>query len=116
MTREEAIEMIKAKIDCMERDSSGIYEECNIEQCDDCFLNYWQGNIGEQKEYLKMAIKSLEDEANLIDKIKKAREEIEDSLFVAYGEYDNPHSYYEVVEVKDVLEILNKLIEGVTNE
>ena len=47
-----------------------------------------------------------------LDKVKQAREEIEDNLFVAYGEYDNPQSYYEVVEVKDVLKILDKLIES----
>lgn len=47
-----------------------------------------------------------------LDKVKKAREEIEDNLFVAYGEYDNPQSYYTVVEVKDVLEILDKLMES----
>jgi len=47
-----------------------------------------------------------------LDKVKKVREEIEDNLFVAYGEYDNPQSYYEVVEVKDVLKILDKLIES----
>lgn len=50
-----------------------------------------------------------------LDKVKQAREEIEDNLFVAYGEYDNPQSYYTVVEVKDVLKILDKLIESEGN-
>ena len=47
-----------------------------------------------------------------IDRIKQAREEIEGESFVAYGEYDDPQSYYEVVEVEDILKILDKLIEG----
>lgn len=45
-----------------------------------------------------------------LDKVKQARKEIEDNLFVAYGEYDNPQSYYTVVEVKDVFKILDNLI------
>lgn len=62
MTRKEAIEMLEAKFNCMERKTSGIYEDCNSEHCDECFLNYWQGNIGEQKEYLKMSIEALKKE------------------------------------------------------
>ena len=45
-----------------------------------------------------------------LDKIKQAREKIQDNSFVAYGEYDNPQSYYEVIEIADVLKILDKLI------
>lgn len=59
MRREEAIEMLEAKLHCLERKTSGIDEDCNNDHCEECFLNYWQGNIGEQKEYLKMSIEAL---------------------------------------------------------
>lgn len=43
-------------------------------------------------------------------KVKQAREEIQDDSFAAYGEYDDPQSYYEVIEIEDVLKVLDKLI------
>lgn len=63
MTNEECIKMLKAKLKCMERSLSGIDEMCNILACDACDLNYAQGNMGEQKETLRMAIKALAKEA-----------------------------------------------------
>lgn len=62
MTREEAIKMAKADLKCMERDTSGQDEMCNSHKCDECSLNYERGNIGEQKEWLRLAIKELEQE------------------------------------------------------
>lgn len=59
MTREEAKKMAMARLECMERETSGIQEMCN-NKCDECSLNYEQGNMGEQKEWLRMAIKALE--------------------------------------------------------
>ena len=60
MTREEAIKMLTAKVECMLRETSGSVEECNSHRCGECNLCYEQGNIGEQVEYLQMAIKALE--------------------------------------------------------
>lgn len=62
MTREEAKKMAEAKLKCMERDISGIKDDCNNKRCYECSLNYEQGNMGEQKEWLRMAIKALEQE------------------------------------------------------
>ena len=64
MTREEAIKMAKADLKCMERDTSGQDEMCNSHKCDECSLNYERGNMGEQKEWLRLAIKALEQEPN----------------------------------------------------
>lgn len=62
MTREEAIKMLKAKLECMTRDVSGYDDDCNRKLCGECHLNYEQGNMGEQKEYLRMSIEALEQE------------------------------------------------------
>lgn len=62
MTREEAIKMAKADLKCMERDTSGQDEMCNNHKCDECSLNYERGNMGEQKEWLRLAIKALDQE------------------------------------------------------
>lgn len=62
MTREEAIKMAKADLKCMKRDTSGQDEMCNSHKCDECSLNYERGNIGEQKEWLRLAIKALEQQ------------------------------------------------------
>lgn len=59
---EEAIKMAKADLKCMERDTSGQDKMCNSHKCDECSLNYERGNIGEQKEWLRLAIKALEQQ------------------------------------------------------
>lgn len=59
MTREEAIKMLTAKVECMLREISGSDEECNSHRCGECNLCYEQGDMGEQVEYLQMAIKAL---------------------------------------------------------
>lgn len=60
MTREEAANMAKAYLQCLERDSSGVDSMCNCGKCADCNLNYEKGNVGEIKEWLRIAIKALE--------------------------------------------------------
>lgn len=62
MINEEAIRMLKAKLACLSMDTSGCYSECNEELCDECPLNYEQGNMGEQKEYIRMSIEALEQQ------------------------------------------------------
>ena len=62
MTNEQAKTMLKAKLECLKRETSGTDFDCNNSNCDDCSLCYEQGNMGEQKEALDMAIKALEKE------------------------------------------------------
>ena len=62
MTREQAKNMLKAKLECLKRETSGFYGDCNRCNCDECSLNYEQGNMGEQKLALDIAIKALEQE------------------------------------------------------
>lgn len=57
MTNEQAKKMLKAKLECLKRETSGI--DCN-DKCDECELLYAQGAMGEQKEALDIAIKALE--------------------------------------------------------
>lgn len=61
LTNKQAIEMMKAKLECMTRSVSGSDQVCNSRGCDNCYLNYSQGNMGEQKEWLRMGIKALEE-------------------------------------------------------
>lgn len=56
----EAKKMVEAKLKCMERDVSGKDDDCNNHRCYECPLNYEQGNMGEQKEWLRMSIEALE--------------------------------------------------------
>ena len=59
MTESEALNMIQAKLTCMELyDLSCIEKGCD-RKCDNCDYNYAQGNNGEQKEALKVAIQAL---------------------------------------------------------
>ena len=60
MTNEQAMHMLKAKLECLKRETSGTDFDCNNSNCDECSLCYEQGNMGEQKEALDMAIKALE--------------------------------------------------------
>lgn len=60
MTVKETIKKLKAKIKCMQRETSGIDSQCNNHNCDECALCYGQGTTGEQKKALVMAVKSLE--------------------------------------------------------
>ena len=62
MTNEQAKKMLKAKLECFKRETSGTDFDCYNSNCDECPLCYEQGNVGEQKEALDMAIKALEQE------------------------------------------------------
>ena len=62
MTNEQAKKMLKAKLECLKRETSGTDFDCNNSNCDECSLCYEQGNMREQKEALDMAIKALEQE------------------------------------------------------
>lgn len=58
MTLQEAKDMIKAKLTCLELDSD--IEGCDGD-CKDCEYSYTQGTFREQKEAFKIAIKGLEE-------------------------------------------------------
>ena len=62
MTNEQAKKMLKAKLECLKRETSGTDFDCNNSNCDECSLCYEQGNMGEQKQALDMAIKALEQQ------------------------------------------------------
>lgn len=62
MTNEQAKKMLKAKLECLKRETSGTDFDCNNSNCDECSLCYEQGNMVEQKEALDMAIKALEQQ------------------------------------------------------
>lgn len=62
MTNEEAKKMLEAKLKCLIAETSGTNHDCNMRLCDGCSLNYEQGNMGEQKQALDMAIKALEQQ------------------------------------------------------
>ena len=64
ITPQEAKKMLKAKLECLKNETSGINYDCNMHLCDGCSLNYEQGNMGEQKEALQMAIKALEQQSH----------------------------------------------------
>lgn len=98
MTQEEMVTMLKAKLECMTRDTSG---NCNSRECDECDLNYAQGNMGEQKEYLMMAIQALEQQSNIIN----ASEVKQDDEWMQENKWDEMYK-------KDHLNIDEKFIQS----
>ena len=60
MTESEALEKLKANLECQKKQVYGRYEDCNSDKCDDCELCYKQGNNGERIESTNMAIQALE--------------------------------------------------------
>ena len=89
MTNEQAKNMLKAKLECLKRETSGTDFDCNNSNCDECSLCYEQGNMGEQKEALDMAIKALEQEP-CEDAIRRADAE---ALFRNARSKLNPSDY-----------------------
>ena len=80
MTREDAKKMLKAKLECLKRETSGTDIDCNCKNCDECNLCYEQGNMGEQKEALDMAIKALEQEPDTWS-LEDAKEDFMDDVY-----------------------------------
>ena len=64
MTREEATNILKAKLECYKCQTSETDFVCD--DCDECSICYEQGNMGEQKKALEMAIKALEQQSEII--------------------------------------------------
>lgn len=61
MTKEEAAKILESKAECMRREISGTYADCNYRKCDDCDLNYAQGTMGEQREAIQVAVEALQE-------------------------------------------------------
>ncbi len=66
-------EMIRARLECLTRETSGTNDDCNFHKCDNCEFNYAQGNVAEQKEWMRIAINSLEAWNRVIEKMQKLR-------------------------------------------
>ena len=101
MTNEQAKKMLKAKLECLKRETSGTDFDCNNSNCDECSLCYEQGNMGEQKEALDMAIKALEQKP--YEKFESAK----DHIYKLAGDYkcwDNRLTEDEAVELCHILE------------
>ena len=91
----------------MEFQTSGMIEQCNSRKCDNCSYNYAQGNIGEQKQTLEMAIKALEQES-ILDKIRTEIKALSPEP-TAYDVVDGNHVKDAVWEtIADVLRIIDK--------
>jgi hypothetical protein len=65
MTNKEAIKMLTAKVECMQREISGTDIDCTLRNCDNCELCYAQGTIGEQIKALNIAISALQTQPTL---------------------------------------------------
>lgn len=60
MTFEGAKKIIDAKRECLERRTSGTDTECNNHNCENCELEYAQGNMSEYKAALRMASTAIQ--------------------------------------------------------
>ena len=95
MTNEQAKKMLKAKLECLKRETSGTDFDCNNSNCDECSLCYEQGNMGEQKEALDMAIKALEQQP-CEDTI--SRQAAIDAIMGEYPEVHYPDWYASIIK------------------
>ena len=106
MTNEQAKKMLKAKLECLKRETSGTDFDCNNSNCDECSLNYEQGNMREQKEALDMAIKALEQQPceDCISR-KALLEEIENGIKA--GNYEEGYEEYpHINDMDDIIECI----------
>ena len=99
MTNEQAVNMLNAKLECLKIETSGT-DFCNHTNCDDCSLCYEQGNMGEQKEALDMAIKALEKQ---------------DRIAQILDDYDLPDTWevlddYDLLDAWEVLKMVKEVV------
>ena len=92
MSNNEAIKMLKARLECVTNLTG---DKCSYSSCADCHLCCEQGSLEEQKEYLDIAIKALEA-------WEKAREEIGNMK-------DNP--LFEMVRKETLHEVVLEIID-----
>ena len=111
MTESEALNMIQAKLTCMELyDLSCVEKGCD-RKCDNCYYNYAQGNNGEQKEALKVAIQALEKQTPTTYDVDKVVEKLESNSFITVK---NKSVEKEVVLLKEAIEIVKQ--GGISND
>ena len=119
MTESEALNMIQATLICMELyDLSYIEKGCD-RKCENCEYNYAQGNNGEQKEALKVAIQALEktDKTEITLIKRRFATEIKQLVHqkcIEINHYvsgcNSPFSYLQIADVQESLrEIENTL-------
>ena len=119
MTESEALNMIQATLTCMELyDLSCIEKGCD-RKCENCEYNYAQGNNGEQKEALKVAIQALEktDKTEITLIKRRFATEIKQLVHqkcIEINHYvsgcNSPFSYLQIADVQESLrEIENTL-------
>lgn len=51
---------LEAYITCSRLQTAGQFELCNNDKCDDCYLNYEKGNMGEFRAAVETALEALE--------------------------------------------------------
>ncbi len=74
VNKAQAIVMLKAKVECLERQIIGTAGCSNEEVCNNCALQYTQGTVGEQVASCKLAIQSL------IESIKLEKQALEKEI------------------------------------
>lgn len=79
MKPDEAIEMLQAKLTCMELEAWSCIEMGCDRDCDECDYNYKQGTVGEQEESLSIAIEALKEvqQYREIGIVEECREAVE---------------------------------------
>lgn len=76
MTESEAKGFVQGKLDCMEKcDVFNREDKHRNNECDNCEYCYSQGNFGEQKEALQIAIKALEKQKKIKEAFEKWKAE-----------------------------------------
>lgn len=134
MTLEEVIDMLNAKISCINNEISGTNEMCNNGCCVDCSLCYEQGTMSEQKEALKIAIQALEQDtvpfdfelyqaglmdlpteirsivATVLDDIKKKIEVLNPVDYVSISSYEGHKGARDIKD--DILQIIDEYKNG----
>lgn len=112
MTNEQAKNLLKAKLECLKRETSGTDFDCNNSNCDECSICYEQGNMGEQQEALVVAIKALEQQPCEDTISKQAAIDALDEIRHALWEIDIPSpSVPEYIEHHEQVQSVWKLLD-----
>ena len=84
MSNNEAIKMLKARLECVTNLTG---DKCSYSYCTDCHLCCEQGSLEKQKEYLDIAIKSLELKAKMEQDYEALKNKIPNNLTESYQYY-----------------------------
>lgn len=80
MEIDRAIKKLEARLQCIERETSGTDSQCNRQNCDECDLCYAQGTTGEQIEVLGYVVATLKQKEWLIDQYEQKAESLEQDI------------------------------------